>query len=520
MHVRSGVASSQNGFDTLMESSAREAIASASSAMPSDLSGASAHGPHGPRAPRRPSVFGRIFGGYAELLRIPHTARYAFGNVIGSMPAPMIGMTVTISVQNLYGSYTLAGALSATQAISMAILQPLFGQLIDRFGQKKVAVPVMGIWMAGVISMIVALTLHAPSALLFLIMPLLACVPPWGAMCRARWAYVLAGDSRRTDRALALCGVLDECMWVIGNPLASILAVWSYLVAFCFTIGCVLVGSIMFLGAVQTEPPSEQEEAQKAGMTLREYRRMLTERAEARSKTGATGGNRNEAASKTALASARAARTASRHRPRPLLLTPAMIALETTWFGLGAFESAASISIVAMAKEQQAQNMTGFVFACFSLSSLIGVTLYGAHQWQSVLWKRFYFCLSILVLGLGSFVLTNRLWQVMLIYLMVGVCQGPTWVNGNQIIIRVVPRNQFTETTALLGAMNAVGSSIGSAIGGRLIDLSGSHGGFACVSLLGIVMLLISLCGLKQIRRATSSPIVSEVQVSARDAAA
>ena len=39
----------------------------------------------------------RVFGGYAELLRLPHSARFAIGSVIACMPFPMIGMTITIS---------------------------------------------------------------------------------------------------------------------------------------------------------------------------------------------------------------------------------------------------------------------------------------------------------------------------------------------------------------------------------------------------------------------------------------
>ena len=31
----------------------------------------------------------KVFGGYAELLRIPHTARYSIGSVIACMPFPM-----------------------------------------------------------------------------------------------------------------------------------------------------------------------------------------------------------------------------------------------------------------------------------------------------------------------------------------------------------------------------------------------------------------------------------------------
>jgi MFS family permease len=481
---------------------------------------------HPTREGQQFSVFKRIFGGYGELLRIPGTLRYAIGTIVANMPAPLVGMTVTIAVQNIYHSYTLAGALSATQAISTAILQPLFGQLIDRYGQRKVSRPVMCLWLAGALSMVLGLFFRIPPGFLFLIMPLLACIPPWGAMCRARWAYVLAGDTPRTDRALALCGVLDECMWVIGNPLASILAVWSYIGAFAFTAACVLIGAFLFLGAISTEPPSEQQKAREAGLTLKEYRHQLAqalakkheiENAQYEQQRAQQHHQRQQkAVNPSADHSAGQSRQGFWDRLSAIspILSPAILALSITWFGLGAFESASSISIIAMSKEQNVQNMTGFIFACFSFSSLVGVTFYGAKQWRSPLWKRFYFCLTILVLGLGSFVFTNQIWQVMIIYLLVGVCQGPTWVNGNQALLRLVPRSQFTETTAVMGAMNAVGGSAGSALGGRLIDLFGSRGGFAAVSILGIGMLLISLCGLKQIREATSNPIVSEVEIS------
>ncbi len=76
----------------------------------------------------------KVFGGYAELLRIPHTARYSIGSVIACMPFPMVGMTITISVQHYYGNYSLAGMLTAIQAIALAVATPLLGKLTDKFG--------------------------------------------------------------------------------------------------------------------------------------------------------------------------------------------------------------------------------------------------------------------------------------------------------------------------------------------------------------------------------------------------
>ena len=50
---------------------------------------------------------------------------------------------------------------------------------------------------------------------------------------------------------------------------------------------------------------------------------------------------------------------------------PGLIAVCVTWFGLGAFQSATGISIIAFATEANMKQYTGFVFACFSFSSLI-----------------------------------------------------------------------------------------------------------------------------------------------------
>ncbi|BDR53603.1 MFS transporter [Bombiscardovia nodaiensis] len=420
----------------------------------------------------------RILGGYAELLHMPGTARYAVGAVIASMPAPMVGMTITISVQHSYGSYSLAGALTATQAISMAVVGPVLGKLVDKFGQRRTAIPTMIVWMVAAASLITAITLRAPAWVLYCLAPFMAAIPPWGAMSRRRWTMLLKGDRVRTERALSLCGVFDEAMWVVGNPLASILAVYSGILAFAFTGACVLIGAIMFLGAMGTEPPSQSELARREGITRKEYR----------AKQEALQAELQGAKGKSSFWSA------------------GLIAVCVTWFGLGAFQSAASISIISFATEQGMKQMTGFVFACFSFSSLIGALLYGAKSWTIPLWKRFYFCLLVVNLGIASFLFAHNLWTIMIIYLLIGVCQSPTWINGNQLMLHLVPPIRFTEGMAWLNAMNSIGSSAGSAIAGVFIDHYGSRGGFGVVSTLALTSLLIAFVGFKQIRTSTEQP--------------
>jgi MFS family permease len=434
---------------------------------------------------RSSSLYQRLFSGYATLLSIPGARRFTFAVLLAGMPGPMVGMSVTIGIQHYYGSYGLAGSLTGTQAIATALIGPLLGHLVDRYGQKRVSVPAVGMWMAAAVAFVTCLLCRVPPSVYYFIMPFLAILPPWGAMCRARWAHLLAGDAASIDRSLAMCSIIDEMMWIVGNPLASILAVWSVPGAFAFTAVCVIIGAVLFLGAIG-EPDSELDKARKAGMSLNDYR---------------------DSAKKAAAKTTASKSTAS------LLLSPAIIALCVTWFGLGAFQSATSISIISYARQLGVPQVTGFIFACFSFSSLVGVTFYGAHQWQVPLWKRFYICLAVLAVGLGSFSLITALWQVIVIYLLVGVCQGPTWVNGNQIVMRLVPTSLFTETVALMNAMNSVGSSVGSATAGHFIDIAGPHGGFLTVAALAFAAVVIAFIGFRQIKAATSHAIIGEEKV-------
>ena len=102
-----------------------------------EIEDAEERGATAPTAPAGNSgLIHRLFGGYAELLRIPHAARFTVGSVVACMPLAMISMSITIGVQQIYGNYTIAGALSAVYSVSSALLGPQLGKLADRFGQR------------------------------------------------------------------------------------------------------------------------------------------------------------------------------------------------------------------------------------------------------------------------------------------------------------------------------------------------------------------------------------------------
>lgn len=458
----------------------------------------------------------RIFDGYAQLLRIPHTLRFTVGAVIACMPYPMVGMTITIAVQFHYGNYKLAGLLTAIQAIAGAVLSPVLGTLIDRFGQRVISIPSIIIWTAAATAMVSCINAQVDPWILYCIVPFLAFVPPWGAMSRSRWTNILKQDRAGVNRAMSLCGVFDEAMWAIGNPLASILAVISGILAFSFTGVCVIIGALMFLTELSTEPKSQVAMAREEGISPKEFRLREDEKARVMRATTAehdmrarllAEGQSEEMADREAKGAYERALAGKKES----IWSAGLVAVCATWFGLGAFQSAAGISIISFATESNMKQYTGFVFACFSISSLMGALMYGAKNWVIPLWKRFYFCLAVVNLGVATFLLAKHLWVIMILYLIIGVCQAPTWVNGNQLMLHLVPQSRLTEGMAWMGAMNSIGGSAGSAIAGVFIDDYGSHGGFMVVTALAITSLVIAFCGFKQIKTSTETPVLTEV---------
>ena len=149
----------------------------------------------------------------------------------------------------------------------------------------------------------------------------------------------------------------------------------------------------------------------------------------------------------------------------------------------------------------------------FTISSLMGALVYGAKNWSIALWKRFYFCLAVVNIGISTFLFAKHLWVIMIIYLCIGVCQAPTWVNGNQLMLHLVPPTRFTEGMAWMGAMNSIGGSVGSAIAGQFIDRMGSRGGFIVVTALALTSLAIAMLGFKQIKESTEQPTLTNVSV-------
>ena len=105
-------------------------------------------------------------GRYARILRTPHVMPLMAAAIVARLPIGIDSLAIVLFLRDHTGSYAAAGAVSAAFALGGGAGAPLSGRLIDRFGQRRVLVP-LALVHAGGLAMLVALALlGAPVAVL------------------------------------------------------------------------------------------------------------------------------------------------------------------------------------------------------------------------------------------------------------------------------------------------------------------------------------------------------------------
>lgn len=409
---------------------------------------------------------------YASLLRLPHASRSVITGVIGQFPYPFLGMGLLIGIRDGYGSYTLAGVVSSVMALTSAFTGPVVGRLIDTYGQRRVGLPLAGFWIFSILFMSAALHLHWPAWVIVMGGVLLGTSVPYSSMIRGRWTYVLRQRPGQLNSALSLTSTLEEMMWVIGNPTATVLATSVALLSpMAAAIIAILISIWGFLLDDAIEPPPT--------------------------------GPRHRSAAPAAAGEAEPV-TGGKEQ----LFTIGFVALLAIQVAYGAFIASTNVSVVALSEELGMPGSAGLVIACFSGASMLGAIGYGARAWTSPLWLRFYVGMTIVAAGSALLLFTHSLVSAAAVLFVAGLAQAPTVVNVNQLLISMTPSSRFTEAMAMLGAMFVVGMAVSNLVSGRMVDLLGSHGGMLSLVGFAISALIIGLIAMRPIRRATTAPSI------------
>ena len=72
---------------------------------------------------------------YLGVLRLERAWRFSAAGLVLRLPMSMVGISIILLVRAQYGSYALAGAVSAVNIITTACCAPALARLVDRRGR-------------------------------------------------------------------------------------------------------------------------------------------------------------------------------------------------------------------------------------------------------------------------------------------------------------------------------------------------------------------------------------------------
>lgn len=388
---------------------------------------------------------------YREVLSIPGALTFSIAGIFARAPMAMVGISLILMVRQLYGSYSLAGVISAVGVVSFAVCAPVLSRMVDRYGQLQVMLPATIISASSLVALIIAAMNSAPPVVLMVLaVSNGATSGSIGALVRARWAFV-TDDASQLQAAYAMEAAFDELVFVLGPVVATLVASSIHPTAgLWIAVSLQVVGSLAFLLQTSTQPPvNPKVKGEKLPSVMR---------------------------------------------------NSAMIVLAITYVATGAMFGSMDLSVVANAEAMNMSFAAGMILAAMSLGSLISAVIYGSRIWSPPLWKLFIIGLVLMAIGVSPLSLAPNLIVLAVLMFIAGLAIAPTMTNVNTIVQRVTPATRLTEGLTWMSTAMTLGVSMGSAISGPVVDDVGYKGGYMATLTFAWLMVLFALVGLKRMR--------------------
>ena len=365
---------------------------------------------------------------YLQVLRTPHALPMVMAAFIGRLPLSMVGLGCVLLVASETGSYGLGGAVAAAGAVATALSGPVLGRWADDHGQRRVLLPVLGVFIASGMTFLCAVREDWPLWIVFATAGLAgACIPPVSSMIRVRWTHLLRG-SPRLPTALAMESVVDEFVFIVGPVLVTFLSTTGHAtsgVVTAFTLAA--VGSLLFAAQCRTEPPPTPHEHRNGPSAMR---------------------------------------------------TPALRVLFVVGTAVGAILGTLEIALVAFADEMGAKPMSGVLIAALAVGSMASGIGWGAVHWHLPLGHRLVAVLAIMTVLSVPLLLVDDIWLMVVCVLFAGVAVSPSLISSFTLAELLVPRAAVTEAFTWIGTALGLGVAIGASVSGKIVDHAGANAAF------------------------------------------
>jgi len=393
---------------------------------------------------------------YGEVLRVPHVGALVFATLLARFPIGINALAVVLYLRESTGSFAVAGAVAGSLAAGSGIGAPVQGRLVDRFGQRRVLVPLAFLHAVALGALVLAGESAAPTALLVLCGVVAGfAIPPTSSVLRSMWPSLLRDRPELVQPAYALDSVMIELIFILGPLLTGLItAVVSPQAALIVSAVSVIVGTLTFTAL----PPS------RAWRPEREARAGLL---------GALG--------------------SPGVRSLVLISLPAGV-------GIGICE----VALPAFADASGARELAGVLLAVWSLGSAAGGLAYGALPNRPPLERVHLLVAGLLPLSLLPLAAAPSVAVMALLVLPAGMFLAPLLATRNELVGRVALAGARTEAytwpvTAFVG-----GIAVGAALAGVLVEGPGWRVAFLVAAGCAAVGTVLAVA-----RRHTLAPVVA-----------
>ncbi|GAC1044826.1 MFS transporter [Rhizobium sp. No.120] len=366
---------------------------------------------------------------YREIFRAPGAKGFSAAAFFARLPLAMAPIGIVAMLSQTRGEYWLAGAVSATFALTNAFVSPQISRFVDRLGQSAVVVPTTIVSVVAFILLVVAANQGWPAWTLFASAFSAAVMPSIPALVRARWTEIFR-DRPELNTAFAFESAADELVYITGASLSVGLAVALFPEAGMVASTIFLaLGSAAFLMQRSTEPKVHAADAQVPQHSA-------------------------------------------------IWLRPVQIITLALIF-VGATFATAEVSAVAITKQLGEPSAASIVIGVYALGSFIVGLIIGALNLKMPLQRQL--LLAVTVLAVTSLPLLAASTSVALLAFAVflsGVAISPTFITAFGLIERRVPEAMLTEGVTWVMTGIGIGMALGAFVSGLVVDSFGPAHGF------------------------------------------
>jgi len=398
-----------------------------------------------------------VLSSYRQIFAAPGSLAFSSSGLIARLPISMTGIGIVTMLSQLRGSYGVAGAVAAALALSAAVLGPQVSRLVDRYGQRRVALPSMAATVVAATALLLCARYGAPDWTLFVCAAGMGLMPSTGSMVRARWTYLYSGEPPKLHTAYSFEAVVDEVCFIVGPILSIGLATAVIPEAGVLLAGLFLaVGVLLFTAQRRTEPPVHP---------------------------------------------------AARHTEGSALSSAGLQVLVATFVATGAIFGSVEVVTVAFAEDQGHKAAASLVLAVYALGSCLAGAVFGTLKLGGSMAWRFLGGATAMVVGMVPLVAAGQLLHGTAALLgiggalfLAGLAISPTLITAMALVERLVPAAQLNEGMTWTHTGLALGVALGSSGAGWVVDAAGSAAGYWVPLGSAVFGALVAYAGLPRLR--------------------